>query len=90
MQMHLMDVATAFLYALVEEEAYMGQQEGTVRPGDEEKVMRLLECLYGLKQPLRQCNIFIDTVLEQLGFKRLKSEQRWFDSVIFRTKQSSP
>lgn len=51
----------------------MEQPEGTVREGDEGKVMRLLKCLYGLKQSPRQWNIYIDTVLKQLGFRRLKS-----------------
>ena len=74
MAMHQMDVATAFLYAPLEEEVYMVQPEGTVLPGDEEKVMKLLKCLYGLKQTPRQWNIFIDTVLKRMGFVRLKSD----------------
>ena len=36
--------------------------------------MRLLKCLYGLKQSPRQWNILIDTVLKKLGFKRLLSD----------------
>lgn len=32
------------------------------------------ECLYGLKQSPRQWNIYIDRVLKQLGFTRLKSD----------------
>ena len=74
MNMHQMDVTTAFLYAPLEEDIYMEQPEGTVREGDEGKVMRLLKCLYGLKQSPRQWNIYIDTVLKQLGFRRLKSD----------------
>ena len=53
MEMHLMDVTTTFLYAPLEEEVYMEQPEGTVLPGNEGKVMRLLKCLYGLKQSPR-------------------------------------
>ena len=49
MQMHQTDVTTAFLYAPLEEEVHMEQLEGIVLPGNEEKVMRLLTCLYGLK-----------------------------------------
>ena len=56
------------------DKVYMELPEGTVRPGDEGKVMRLLKCLNGLKQSPRQWNIIIDTVLKQLGFKRLKSD----------------
>ena len=49
MEMHQMDVTTAFLYAPLEEEVYMEQPEGTVPPRNENKVMKLLKCLYGLK-----------------------------------------
>ena len=54
MQMHQMDVTNAFLFALLEEEVYMEQPVGTVLPGIETKVMKLLKCLYGLKQSPRQ------------------------------------
>ena len=74
LHMHQMDVTTAFLYAPLEEEVYMEQPEGTVLEGNEGKVMRLLKCLYGLKQAPRQWNIYIDTVLKGLGFRRLKSD----------------
>jgi len=74
MHMHQMDVTTAFLYAPLEEEVFMEQPEGTVEEGNEGKVMRLLKCLYGLKQSPRQWNICIDTALKQLGFARLKSD----------------
>ena len=74
MKMHQMDVTTAFLYAPLEEVVYMEQPEGTVLEGNEGKVMRLLKCLYGLKQSPRQWNICIDTALKHLGFVRLKSD----------------
>ena len=74
MQMHRMDVTTAFLYAPLEEVVFMEQPDGTVEEGSEGKVMRLLKCLYGLKQSPRQWNICIDTALKQLGFVRLKSD----------------
>ena len=54
MKMYQMDVTTAFLYAPLEEVVYMEQPEGTVLEGNEGKVMRLLKCLYGLKQSPRQ------------------------------------
>ena len=72
--MHQMDVTTAFLYAPLEEEVYMEHPEGTVEEGNEGKVMRLLKCLYGLKQSPCQWNIYIDTALKQLGFVGLKSD----------------
>ena len=72
--MHQMDVKTSFLYAPLEEEVYMEQPEGIVLEGNEGKVMRLLKCLYRLKQAPRQWTIYIDTVLKGLGFRRLKSD----------------
>ena len=74
LEMHQMDVTTAFLYAPLEEEVYMEQPDGTVKEGEEAKVMRLLKCLYGLKQSPRQWNLCIDAVLQKLGFRRLKSD----------------
>ena len=64
MEMHQIDVTTTFLYAPLEEEVFMEQPEGTVKKGDEGKVMSLLKCLYGLKQSSRQWNIYIDIVLK--------------------------
>ena len=69
-----MDVTTTFLYAPPEEEVYMEQPEGTVKRGDERKFMRLLKCLYVLKQSPRQWNMYIDTVLKHLGSRRLRSD----------------
>ena len=68
MKMEQMDVTTAFLYAPLEEEVFMEQPEGTVEAGSEGKVMRLLKCLYGLKQSPRQWNICIDSRLRGLRF----------------------
>lgn len=53
MQMHQMDVTTAFLYAPVEEEVFMEQPEGTVEHGNVGIVTVLLKCLNGLKQSSR-------------------------------------
>ena len=72
--MHQMDVTTAFLYAPLEEEVYMEQPEGTIRKGEEGKVMRLWKCLYGLKQAPREWNHYIDAILKQMGFTRLKTD----------------
>ena len=74
LEMHQMDVTTAFLYAPLEEEVFMEQPEGTVLPGNEGKVMFFLKCLYGLKQAPRQWNLFIDAMLKGMGFNRLKSD----------------
>ena len=54
MEMRQMDVTTTFLYALIEVEVYMEQTDETVQPRGEGKRMRLLKCLYGLKEAPRQ------------------------------------
>lgn len=45
-----MDVTTAFLFAPLEGTVFMEQPDGTVEEGDNDKVMRLLKCMYGLEQ----------------------------------------
>ena len=51
---HQMDVKTAFLNGELEEEIYMDQPDGFVANGQEEKVCKLLESLYDLKQAPKQ------------------------------------
>ena len=50
LEIHQMDVKTAFLNGDLEEEIYMEQPEGFVVPGQERKVCKLVKSLYGLKQ----------------------------------------
>ena len=49
LQIHQMDVKTAFLNGDLEEEIYMEQPEGFVAPRQENKVCKLVKSLYGLK-----------------------------------------
>ena len=50
LEIHQMDVKTAFLNGDLEEEIYMNQPEGCIAPGQEKKVCKLVKSLYGLKQ----------------------------------------
>ena len=50
LEIHQMDVKTAFLNGDLDEEIYMEQPEGFIVPGQEKKVCRLVKSLYGLKQ----------------------------------------
>ncbi|GJX53109.1 retrotransposon protein, putative, ty1-copia subclass [Tanacetum coccineum] len=69
LEVHQMDVKTAFLNGDLEEEIYMNQPEGFIAPGQESKVCRLVKSLYGLKQAPKQWHQkFIHTMLES-GFK---------------------
>lgn len=54
LEIHQMDVKTAFLNGDLEDKIYMQQPEGLVVPGQEHKVRRLIKSLYGLKQAPKQ------------------------------------
>jgi hypothetical protein len=49
LEIHQMDIKTAFLNGELDEEIYMEQPEGFIVPGKEKKVCRLVKSLYGLK-----------------------------------------
>jgi transposase InsO family protein len=71
LELHQLDVDTAFLQAPVNETIYMFQPEGSeVRgPNGEEMVCLLKKSVYGLKQAPRNWNKDIDQYLRSLGFK---------------------
>ncbi|KAL1225866.1 Retrovirus-related Pol polyprotein from transposon TNT 1-94 [Cardamine amara subsp. amara] len=68
LEIHQMDVKTAFLNGDLEEEIYMKQPEGFVVPGQEHKVCRLVKSLYGLKQAPKQWHEKFDNVMMSNGF----------------------
>ena len=68
LEIHQMDVKTAFLNGDLEEEIYMKQPEGYIVPGQENKVCRLVKSLYGLKQAPKQWHEKFDHVMMTNGF----------------------
>ena len=87
LEIHQMDVKTAFLNGKLEEEVYIEQPEGYVEPGKEDLVCRLHKTLYGLKQSPRVWWQTVDAFFESVGFQRVESDYgvyiKWNDQVHF-------
>ncbi|GJY96187.1 retrovirus-related pol polyprotein from transposon TNT 1-94 [Tanacetum coccineum] len=69
-----MDVKSAFLNGMLEEDVYVEQPPGYMKAGNEKKVLKLKKALYGLKQAPRACNTRIDTYFKENGFKQCPYE----------------
>ena len=69
LEIHQMDVKTAFLNGDLDEEIYMEQPKGFIVPGQERKVFRLVKSLYGLNQAPKQWHEKFDSVMMTNGFK---------------------
>jgi hypothetical protein len=74
MDVHTMDVSSAFLNGDLDEEIYMAQPEGFAAPGQEHLVCRLKKSLYGLKQSPRQWYQKLHSTFVDLGFSRCASD----------------
>jgi hypothetical protein len=71
LELHQMDVKTAFLYGSLEETVYMEQPQGFERGMD--MVWKLDRSLYGLKQAPRAWYRTLDSSLKELGFRTTPS-----------------
>ncbi|KAD0618050.1 hypothetical protein E3N88_43977 [Mikania micrantha] len=69
-----LDVKSAFLNGILEEEIYVEQPQGFEITGQEDKVYKLHKALYGLKQAPRAWYSRIDTYLASQGFIRSYNE----------------
>src|SRR5208337_2058108 len=69
-----MDVKSAFLNGVLEEEVYLEQPPGYMKVGKEYKVLKLKKALYGLKQAPRAWNTRIDKYFKKNGFKQCPYE----------------
>ncbi|KAM2011380.1 hypothetical protein EV2_024130 [Malus domestica] len=65
-----MDVKSAFLNGVLEEEVYIQQPSGYEIKGHEDKVLKLKKALYGLKQAPRACNSRIDKYFQENNFTK--------------------
>ena len=77
-----MDVKTAFLDGIIEEEVYIEQREGFVVHGKESHVCRLKKALYGLKQAPRAWYGRIDGFLVSLGFTKSVADSNLYCKVV--------
>jgi transposase InsO family protein len=75
LELHQMDVKSAYLNGDLAETIYMRQPEGFVLKGKESLVLKLLKSLYGLKQAGRTWNIKMDSTLKSHGFTALDADQ---------------
>nr|GEU97808.1 retrovirus-related Pol polyprotein from transposon TNT 1-94 [Tanacetum cinerariifolium] len=81
-KIHQMDVKSAFLNRLLEEEVYVEQPEGYVAKGQKGKVLRLKKALYGLKQAPRAWNTRIDKYFQEHGFRKcLRNSQSMINEL---------
>ena len=63
LELHQMDVKTAFLNGDLNEDVYMTQPEGFVVEGKEHLACRLKKSIYGLKQASRQWYLKFDKII---------------------------
>ena len=75
LEIHKMDVETAFLNGDLDEEIYMEQPEGFIVPSQENKVCQLVKSLYRLKQAPMQWHDKFDSVMMTNGFKINKCDK---------------
>ncbi|KAI3757868.1 hypothetical protein L6452_05411 [Arctium lappa] len=80
-EVHHLDVKSAFLHGELKEEVYVTQPEGFMKPGNENKVYRLVKALYGLKQAPRAWNMKLDQTLKSLDFKKCTLEQAVYTRI---------
>jgi hypothetical protein len=78
LELHQMDVKTAFLNGNLQENVYMTQPEGFAVEGKEYMRCKLKKSIYGLKQVSRQWYIKFDEVIRSFGFSENK-----VDNCIF-------
>jgi len=73
-EIHQMDVKSAFLNGLLDEEIYMEQPQGFIDPDHPHKVCLLQKAIYGLKQASHAWNQQFHSVLQDLHFTRTRSD----------------
>lgn len=73
-EVHHLDVKSAFLNGVLQEEVYVSQPKGYAKEGREHMVYRLLKALYGLRQAPRAWYARLNQYLLKLGFVKCPFE----------------
>jgi hypothetical protein len=81
-KLHQMDIKTAFLNGVIEEEVYIEQPQGFEVEEWKTHVCKLKKALYGLKQDPRACYGKIDSFLMSLGFTKSKADSNLYFKVM--------
>ena len=76
-----MDVKSAFLNGILEEEVYIEQPLGYEVKGHEKEVLKLKKALYGLKQAPRAWNNRIDKYFQENNFTKCPYEHALYIKV---------
>ena len=79
LEVHHIDIKSAYLNGNLDEEIYMEQPKGFVVKGKENQVCLLKKALYSLKQAGRQWHVHLNDTLKEFGFRRIISA----DTSIF-------
>ena len=74
LEIHHMDVKTAFLNGSLDCEIYMSQPEGFVDPDRPNHVCKLKKSIYGLKQSARCLNTTLDEYLKSVGYHKSNAD----------------
>jgi len=69
LELHQMDVKTAFLNGNLEEDVYMDQPVGFIKEGKEHMACKLKKSIYELKQASRQWYLKFNDTITSFGFK---------------------
>jgi hypothetical protein len=81
-KLHQMDVKTAFLNGVIEEEVHIEQPQGFEVEDKKSQVCKLKKALYRLKQAPRALYGQIDSFLTSLGFTKSKVDSNLYFKVM--------
>jgi hypothetical protein len=81
-KLHQMDVKTAFLNGVIEEEVYIEKPQGFEVEDRKSHVCRLKKALYRLKQAPRSWYGHIDSFLTSFGFTKSKANSNLYFKIM--------